>query len=172
MIGRARKGSPFRYNHANGNLWRLNSKLLELVDSQNDPELTVGLKGELHRLPSSLPVTHWLMSLATPTFKPSVSWERSNRILLKEARRLLHKPSRTHNTVVHTLSAETGGPLWFQASPASNRFLLEATGSETPVSSDATWLPDLLSFVDTWKKKWGLNLDVVQQQMITLKRTK
>lgn len=38
--------------------------------------LTVGLKGELHRLPFSLPLTHWLMRSATPTFKPSASWHR------------------------------------------------------------------------------------------------
>lgn len=128
-----------------------------VVDNQNDPGLTAGLKGELHRLPSSLPVTHWLMSLATPTFKPSVSWDQSNRIQFKEARWLLYKDSGTHDTVIHTFSAVTEGPLWFQASPASNRFLLEATGSETPVSSDATWLPDLLSFEHTWKK-YGSNI--------------
>lgn len=125
------------------------------IRHQNDPGLTAGLKGELHRLPSSLPVTHWLMSLATPTFKPSVSCDQSNRVLFNEARWLLHKDSRARNTFLHTLSAATEAPLWFQASPASNRFLLEATGSETPVSSGATWLPDLLSLEDTWETRSG-----------------
>lgn len=35
--------------------------------------LTAGLQDELHLLPPSLPPTHWLMRLATPTFKPSAS---------------------------------------------------------------------------------------------------
>lgn len=35
--------------------------------------LTAGVKGEPHRLPCSLPLTHWLMRSATPTFKPSAS---------------------------------------------------------------------------------------------------
>lgn len=93
------------------------------------------------------------MSLATPTFKPSVSWDQRNRVLFREGRWPLHKESREHSTVLHTLSAATEAPLWFQVSPASNRFLLEATGSETPVSSGATWLPDLLSFEDTWETR-------------------
>lgn len=43
---------------------------------------TAGLKGELHLLPSSLPLTHWLMRSATPTFKPSASWHRKEEFFL------------------------------------------------------------------------------------------
>jgi len=34
---------------------------------------TAGLEGELHLLPSSPPLTHWLIRLATPTLTPSAS---------------------------------------------------------------------------------------------------
>lgn len=38
---------------------------------------------------------------------------------------------------------------WFQASPASNRFFLEATGSVGLVRSASPWTLDLPSFEET-----------------------
>lgn len=56
-----------------------------------------------------------------------------------------------------TFDGVTETAFWFQASPASNRFFLEETGSVALVRSVGTWLPDLPSFEETCGNKYSQN---------------
>lgn len=58
----------------------------------------------------------------------------------------------TDKVTLLTFDGVTETAFWFQASPASNRFFLEETGSVGLVRSVSTWLPDLPSFEETCEK--------------------
>lgn len=98
-------------------------------------ELSLGLTEDLlgNCLPSSDgPFTHWVMRLATPTFSPLASWLRQQRIRWDAVLKLFSVFYKLHCTVCcgfPTLHVAPLVGLWIQASPASNRFFLEATTS-------------------------------------------